>query len=233
MMLKVSPVTGQAGYQGSGWRVTSGFATQEYYDLFGGWHTGHDLAKSSPGGEPIYAVSDGVIKFADFAGKDGFGNLVFIKHQDNLFTRYAHLAEIYVQRNEEVRAGQIIGLLGATGRVTGPHLHFDVMLNSNALDWPGRERMRVLKQYIDPRIWFTYPSTTIPMIEPFTAQLMRVIPPEGLNVRHTPSRNGVKNYALEFGSLVEIKPVQIEANGLAWSELVSGGWVAAKYLEPA
>lgn len=232
MMLKVSPVTSLETYPGSGWTVTSGFATQAYFDRFGAWHTGHDLAKSVQGGEPIYAVSDGVVKFADFAGNDGFGNLVFIKHSDNLFTRYAHLAEIHVQRNDEVRAGQRIGLLGATGRVTGAHLHFDIMLNSNALDWPGRERTRLLQQYLDPPVWFAELPFSVTLSEPFTTKFMRVIPPDGLNVRQKPNRHSTKNYSLPFGAIVEIKPMQVEANGLAWSELTTGGWVAAQYLEP-
>ena len=50
-MIKVSPVTGQAGYPGSGWQITSDYAGQEYFNLFGAWHTGHDLAKSANGGE--------------------------------------------------------------------------------------------------------------------------------------------------------------------------------------
>lgn len=231
-MEKVSPVTGQAGYPGSGWQVTSGYATQAYFDRFGAWHTGHDLAKSRDGGEQIYAVADGVVKYAEFAGHDGFGNLVFIKHNDNLFTRYAHLREVHVQRNDQVSAGQIIGTLGTTGRSTGNHLHFDLMVKSNALDWPGLDRQRLLVQYIDPYDWFN-DAFTVVLPDSIDAEKMRVIASNGLNVRVKPGTTGKKLYALPLDSIIEVKSVRVFVNNLAWCELVSGGWVADKYLEAA
>jgi murein DD-endopeptidase MepM/ murein hydrolase activator NlpD len=231
-MLKVSPVTGQEDYPGTGWTITSKYAKQAYFDRFGAWHTGHDLAKSAQGGEPIYAAADGIVKFAAFVGDDGFGNLIFIKHNDNLFTRYGHLREIHVKRNQPVKAGEVIGLLGTTGRSTGNHLHFDAMLHSNALDWPGTERTRLLKQYIDPEVWFAKEPFTVTLLDPLPTEKMRVIAPAGLNVRQTPRRNGIKISLLMFGSIVDVKPLRVEASGLAWRELVSGGWVAEKYLEP-
>jgi murein DD-endopeptidase MepM/ murein hydrolase activator NlpD len=227
-MVKVSPVTGKEGYPGPGWHITSGYATQAYFDRFGDWHTGHDLAKSPQGGEPIYAVTDGVVKYAEFAGNNGFGNLVFIQHNDTLFTRYAHLREIHVQRNQQVTAGQIIGLLGTTGRSTGNHLHFDLMVTGNALDWPGKERMRALQQYIDPRTWFNNHPTIIAN----GSQMMRVIANDGLNVRARPSTNGEKQYALEHNAIITVKSIVLQANNLSWRELLAGGWVADKFLEP-
>jgi murein DD-endopeptidase MepM/ murein hydrolase activator NlpD len=229
-MVKVSPVTGQAGYPGAGWLITSGYATQAYFDRFGAWHTGHDLAKSRDGGEPIYAVADGKVKFAGFAGEDGFGNVVFIKHNDNLYTRYAHLRVIQVQREQEVSAGQIIGLLGTTGRSTGNHLHFDLMVKSNALDWPGLDRQRLLVEYIDPQIWFN-DTFTVVLPDSVGAVKMRVIAAIGLNVRARPDAAAEKLYGLPLGSIVDVKPVQVHANDLVWRELASGGWVAEKYLE--
>jgi len=227
-MLKVSPVTGEDGYPGEGWRITSGFASQAYYDLFKDWHTGHDLGRSEARGRPVYAVSDGMIKFVADAGDGGFGKLVFIQHSDSLFTRYAHLDHYYVQRHEQVSAGQVIGLLGSTGRSTGPHLHFDIMLKGNALDWPGKERTRVLQQYIDPAAWYAGSS---PTIDATTSEKMRVIANAGLNVRCTPNPKGARQYALETGSVIDVKPVRIYAGDLAWRELAYGGWVAEKYLE--
>ncbi|MEM8860516.1 MAG: M23 family metallopeptidase [Chloroflexota bacterium] len=230
-MDRVSPVTGKAEYPGDGWIVTSGYATEEYFQQFGDWHTGHDLAKSAEGGELIYAIADGIVKFAAFAGEDGFGNLIFIKHNDNQFSRYAHLREISVSRGEEVTAGQVIGRLGTTGRSTGNHLHFDVMVQSNALDWPAKERMRLLDQYIDPYLWFEKNGMTVDPIEPVAAETMRVFAPAGLNVRRDPRINGKKLHTLEFGTVVEVKPFRVTASGFVWQELVIGGWVAAKFLE--
>lgn len=229
----VSPVTGQAEYPGDGWKITSGYATQAYFKRFGDWHTGHDLAKTREGGEPIYAMADGVVKFAEFAGEKGFGNLVFIKHNDNLYSRYGHLREIHVRRDDEVTAGQKIGLLGTTGRSTGNHLHFDVMVQSNALDWPGKERMRLLKQYIDPNIWFSHNKTTVDvdLDEPQAAIKMQVFAPAGLNVRQHPRINGKKIYVLDFEKIIEVKPVRVTASNYVWRELTVGGWVAEKYLQ--
>lgn len=227
-MLRVSPVTGHEGYPGEGWRITSGFASQPYFERFGDWHTGHDLARSEARGRPIYAMSDGVVKFVQDGHDRGFGKLVFIQHTDSLFTRYAHLDHYYVQDREQVSAGQVIGLLGATGRAFGAHLHFDVMLRNNALDWPGKEKARVLQQYVDPNAWYAGFSMWVDSIP---TEKMRVVATAGLNVRRTPSRYGVRNYALEAGAVVDVKPVRIYASELAWRELASGGWVAEKYLE--
>lgn len=227
-MLRVSPVTGHEGYPGEGWRITSGFASEEYYKLFKDWHTGHDLSLSRARGRPIYAVCDGIVKFVHDGNDRGFGKMVFIQHTDSLFTRYAHLDQYYVQDREQVSAGQVIGLLGSTGRSTGPHLHFDVMLRNNALDWPGKEKARLLQQYIDPNAWYAGSSINI---DSLITEKMRVVATAGLNVRRTPSRYGVRNYALEAGAVVDVKPVRIYASELAWRELASGGWVAEKYLE--
>lgn len=230
-MVKVSPVTGQKDYPGTNWQITSGYATQAYFNQFGSWHTGHDLARTLDGGEPVYAVSDGIVKYADSVGATGFGNLVFIKHGDNLFTRYAHLREIFVRYNDPIHAGQMIGRVGNTGRATGNHLHFDVMTKSNALDWPGKERERLLQQYLDPRVWFGDPFT-IDLPASIEPEKRRVVAPAGINIREKPGTSGTKLYALAYDSIVEVKPIQLYANDLAWCELVSGGWAAAKYLEP-
>lgn len=229
-MRKVSPVTGQEGYPGTDWQKTSGYASQAYYENFDAWHTGHDLARYQCQGQPIYAVADGLIKYANNAGDTGFGKLVFIKHDDNLFTRYAHLDAIHVHYNETVQAGQIIGLLGSTGRSTGPHLHFDVMTRSNALDWPGKDHNRVLTQYINPHAW--YADNNGPSVMDSEIEKMRVIATIGLNVRQTPAIRGTRLYALEYDSLIDVKSVGISANDLVWRELRSGGWVAEKFLEP-
>ena len=95
-MRKVSPVTGQPDYPGAGWLITSGFATDAYFQRFGDWHTGHDLARSREGNEPIYAIADGKVIWAENAGNGGFGNLVVVQHNDKLFSRYAHLSRIDV-----------------------------------------------------------------------------------------------------------------------------------------
>ncbi len=77
-------------------------------------------------GTPVYAVGPGTVR-ATTCG-DGFGNQVVVRHPDGYFTQYAHLSRIDVRAGKRVKAGQRLGLSGATGNVTGPHLHFEVRI---------------------------------------------------------------------------------------------------------
>ena len=87
-----------------------------------GYHTGVDFLVSS--GTPVHAVAAGVVVSA---GPDGaYGNDVIIKHADGMYTLYGHLTEPLVSAGQTVTEGQEIGISGATGNVTGPHLHFEV-----------------------------------------------------------------------------------------------------------
>lgn len=85
-------------------------------------HTGIDYAVRAR--DPVHAVADGVVVMAD----DLFysGRSVFVDHGDGLITGYLHLSEMAVREGQEVRKGERLGLVGETGRTTGPHLHFAV-----------------------------------------------------------------------------------------------------------
>lgn len=84
-------------------------------------HGGVDFAINI--GEPIYAVFDGVVRVAQVNG--GYGNMILIRHYNNLETLYGHLSKIKVKAGQIVKAGDIIGYSGNTGFSTGPHLHFE------------------------------------------------------------------------------------------------------------
>lgn len=84
-------------------------------------------------GTPVHAVADGVVQFAGpddeavFSPWRGFyGNVVIIRHADEVYTLYAHLSKVTVQAGDEVRAGDLIGEIGQSGAATGSHLHFEV-----------------------------------------------------------------------------------------------------------
>ncbi len=89
------------------------------------FHSGIDLGASF--GTPVLAAKSGRVEFAGWG--DGYGNLVELDH-GSTGTRYAHLEAIYVAQGQSVAQGQQIGLVGSTGRSTGPHLHFEIMMPS-------------------------------------------------------------------------------------------------------
>ncbi|WP_030491847.1 M23 family metallopeptidase [Micromonospora chokoriensis] len=97
--------------------------TSCYGQRWGTLHAGIDLAL--PSGTPIHAAAAGTVTQAGDAS-DGYGNSVFIDHGNGYLTHYAHQSRIAVTVGQKVKAGQVIGYEGATGDVTGPHLHFEV-----------------------------------------------------------------------------------------------------------
>ena len=102
-----------------GWRV---------HPISGEWkfHTGVDLGYAE--GTPIPALFDGiVIQSGDYA--DGYGNQVLLYHPAyDTYTRYAHMSDVYVSVNQYITQGTVIGLVGATGYVTGAHLHLEYIV---------------------------------------------------------------------------------------------------------
>ncbi len=88
-------------------------------------HRGTDYV--APVGTPIWAAGDGVV---DKAGYNQFnGNYVFIRHSNTYITKYLHMTKRYVKAGQRVKQGDTVGTLGGTGRVTGPHLHYEFLVN--------------------------------------------------------------------------------------------------------
>ncbi|MBI5022953.1 MAG: M23 family metallopeptidase [Candidatus Magasanikbacteria bacterium] len=89
-------------------------------------HTGIDIAL--PTGNPIYAALDGVVETSGW-NRGGYGYQVVLRHSNGLKTRYAHSSKLYVSVGQEVSKGDVIALIGSTGRSTGPHVHFEVIVD--------------------------------------------------------------------------------------------------------
>jgi murein DD-endopeptidase MepM/ murein hydrolase activator NlpD len=87
-----------------------------------GFHQGLDISAAK--GQPVYATADGVV---ESAGRNGdYGNLITLQHDFGLRTRYGHLSRFNVKTGDRVQRGDVIGLVGSTGRSTGAHLHYEV-----------------------------------------------------------------------------------------------------------
>ena len=96
-------------------------------------HAGMDFRGAV--GTPIKAAAAGRVITADVSG--GYGNLVEVEHGNGIVTRYAHLSGFNVSTGQSVTPGMVVGLLGSTGRSTGPHLHYETRINGSAVD-PAR-----------------------------------------------------------------------------------------------
>jgi len=97
---------------------TSGYLTQGYWS----GHQAIDIG--APTGTPIYAADTGYVAATGWMG--GYGNYIILNHGNGFETLYAHLSEIRVIAGQGVQRGHLIGLMGSTGRSTGPHLHFEI-----------------------------------------------------------------------------------------------------------
>lgn len=123
MLPNSSPIAAAYNSSSYGWRI----------DPFNGnkaFHEGLDFTANS--GTPIRAAADGIVAMSERT--PDYGNIVKINHGSGLETRYAHASKLLVKAGERVVKGQVVAEVGSTGRSTGPHLHYEIRLNGNALD---------------------------------------------------------------------------------------------------
>ena len=95
-----------------------------------GFHQGLDISLEK--GSPVYATADGTVETAAYSGD--YGNLIVLKHGFGLTTRYGHLSGFAVKAGQAVKRGDVIGYVGATGRATGPHLHYEILTNGQLMN---------------------------------------------------------------------------------------------------
>ncbi|MFU0833937.1 MAG: Peptidase-M23 domain-containing protein [Oscillospiraceae bacterium] len=111
--------------------VSSGFGYRN-----GELHKGIDLA--APEGTEITAAASGTVEYAQYgetgSGFGGYGKVILIRHNGTYSTLYAHCSQLMVSEGDEVQKGDVIALVGSTGDSTGPHCHFEIRVNSEAVD---------------------------------------------------------------------------------------------------
>lgn len=106
--------------------VTSPFGLRRWK-----WHYGDDIRVKV--GDSVRVAFDGIVRMARY-DRYGYGHYVLIRHYNGLETLYGHLSKRLVQVGDEIKAGEVLGLGGSTGRSTGPHLHFEMRFEGNAFD---------------------------------------------------------------------------------------------------
>jgi murein DD-endopeptidase MepM/ murein hydrolase activator NlpD len=111
--------------------TTSGFGVRsDPFTNTPAMHTGLDFRADA--GDPVRATAAGTVVTAGWTG--GYGQMVEIAHGNGLATRYGHLSSILVKVGDKIKAGQIVGEVGSTGRSTGPHLHYETRVSGDAVD---------------------------------------------------------------------------------------------------
>ncbi len=95
-----------------------------------GFHEGLDI--STEKGQPVFATADGTVETASYTGD--YGNLVILRHGFGLSTRYGHLSKFNVKVGDQVTRGDVIGYVGATGRATGTHVHYEILANGRPIN---------------------------------------------------------------------------------------------------
>ncbi len=118
----IFPVRGLIG-AGFGWRRDPFTGLRQF-------HRGIDI--SAPEGTPVRAPADGIVVKAERNG--GYGKVLYIAHGNGIVTRYGHLSAYRVRPGQKVHRGDVIGLVGSTGRSTAPHLHYEVLVGGRQVD---------------------------------------------------------------------------------------------------
>ena len=113
-----------------GWLSSAFGSRQDPMNGGADFHPGLDI--SAEYGAPVKATADGTIESAGWAGD--YGNMILLKHGYGMSTKYGHLSRIAVEAGQTVKRGQVIGYVGATGRTTGAHLHYEILLNGQRIN---------------------------------------------------------------------------------------------------
>jgi len=129
--------------------------TSQFGPRWGRWHEGMDLDANT--GDPIYSTYDGIVRVVAYDG-NGYGRFVLVRHYNGLETLYGHLSKFTVEPMQLVKAGDMLGLAGNTGRSFGDHLHYENRYEGNAFSpawiWDFPHQKIVGDRFaLTPRVW--------------------------------------------------------------------------------
>jgi murein DD-endopeptidase MepM/ murein hydrolase activator NlpD len=121
-------------------RLSSGFSSRRFHPILRVYRPHHGIDYAASYGTPAASIGKGKVIYTGW--KSGFGNTVEIRHNGTFVSRYGHLSSIAVKLGQSVEQGQMVGRVGNTGLSTGPHLHFEMLVNGSQrnflnLDFPS------------------------------------------------------------------------------------------------
>ncbi|GAA4277193.1 M23 family metallopeptidase [Aquimarina mytili] len=133
-------------------RVSSGYGYRKHpIEMKSKMHFGIDLVATK--GKPVYTTATGIVQKVSY--EKGYGNHVVIAHFQEIKTLYGHLWVIVVRQGQKVKQGDLIGFVGDTGKVTGPHLHYEVWVKDKKVDpllvWKNLLKMNTKKMAINAK----------------------------------------------------------------------------------
>jgi murein DD-endopeptidase MepM/ murein hydrolase activator NlpD len=147
---------GQLEWPVGGGTLLSGFGPRD-----SGFHDGLDIAAET--GTPVYAAHDGVVVYSDNE-LGGYGELVIVQSSSSLISIYAHNAKRFVRAGDKVKRGQLISEVGATGRASGPHLHFEVRVKDKNGQFAAVDPAPLLKSNKRPSLRYRINESLSPLI---------------------------------------------------------------------
>lgn len=107
-----------------------GYRKNPFGGYSGEFHPGIDFKGDT--GDEVYATGSGIVERCDWYG--GYGNAIVIRHENNISVIYGHLSKVNVIQGQQVKAGDLIGYIGSTGRSTGPHLHYEIRVSNEDIN---------------------------------------------------------------------------------------------------
>jgi len=114
----------------NGWLTSNFGSRRDPIDGSSEYHAGLDI--SADRGTPVHATADGTVRLAAYNGN--YGNCIEVEHGFGISTRFGHLSGYAVRPGQHIKRGQVIGYVGATGRTTGYHLHYEILLNGQQVN---------------------------------------------------------------------------------------------------